>query len=70
MNHFSVTTIDHPDAARFDAFDRSMMRQIGIRVAPPESLPTNTIDTESAQGLAARRAEIARQVASMVDVPN
>ena len=62
--------IDHPEAGRFGAYDRGMMRQIGVIVAPPESPCTaNTIDIETARELADRREEIKRQIPAMVDVP-
>jgi len=34
----TIFDIEHPEAERYDAIDRSMMRQIGVTVAPPEPI--------------------------------
>jgi len=56
--------INHPEAGRFDADDRHMMRQIGIVVAQPKP-----IDETEFERLAEQRAQIAHRVSQFVDIP-
>lgn len=56
--------IDHPEAGRYGPEERSMMRQIGIVVAPPKPIATTEFER-----LAEQRAQIAHRVSQFVDIP-
>lgn len=63
--------IDHPEAGRFDPYDRSMMRQAGIHVAPPET-PEHAADAPvdtSVFTIAAHAEELRHRAQAMVDLP-
>ncbi|MDD5623844.1 MAG: hypothetical protein PHI23_04000 [Candidatus Peribacteraceae bacterium] len=62
------STIEHPEAGRFDPHDRAMLRGAGIHVEPPLAAPGAPADSDIADA-AQRAEEIRTRVASFIDLP-